>query len=142
EQISGSGVDDPFWFPCRTGSVKNVKRMLAIQRHCFMLRARFVHQFVPPEVSALPHIYFRAGSLQDNYFLDSRAAAFPFDGVQGIIDILLQFDNCSAPESAIGSDDDFCFGIIDAIANGFRRKTSEDHRMCRADSRACEYGYD
>ena len=58
----------------------------------------------------------------------------------GFIDAGLQRHDAAAPPGAVAGDHHFGFGIVDALAQGFRGKSAEDNAVRRADFRAGEHG--
>ncbi len=91
---------------------------------------------MPPDVAAGVHGDVRgvADAAQDDYFFDGGRVA------QGFIDAGLQRDDCAAAPRAVGRDGNFGFGVVDALAQRFGGKTTEDDAVGRANFGAGEHG--
>ena len=94
------------------------------------------HEIVPPEVAAGLHGDVRgvADAAQDDYFFDGGRVA------QGFVDAGLERDDCAAAPRAVGGDDDFGLGVVDALAQRFGGKSAKDDAVRRANFGAREHG--
>src|SRR4030095_9465190 len=134
DQVTAGGVQDAFRFSSRTAGVENVKRMLRI--YCDRL-AISIHIFqfaMPPNVATFFHVNLSSGSSKNDHSSDRGSAA------EGVIDILLQGHNRTAPVAAVCRDQCNRAAISNAIANAICAETAEDHRVNGADPCTGEHG--
>src|SRR5690348_2095695 len=94
---------------------------------------------MPPVVASFAHSRegFVAASpgpaLHDDDVLDRHALLECFVGVA------LEWDGLTAPIAAIRGDEHFRLRVVDAIAKGLGRESTEDHRVDCSDARAREH---
>ena len=132
-QIATGGVHDSLRFAGRAGGVESIERMLGIERGGRAVRALARDDFVPPEVAARFHLDRDADALQHQHFFDRRTLLKCF------IDVALELDMRAPAPSGVGGDTDLSLGVVDSVGKRLGGKSTEDHRMNRADSRAREH---
>ena len=133
-QVAASGVQDSLRLSRRSAGVKEVKRMLAVERR---RQALCIHVFqfpMPPDVAAFFHVNFISGPPKNDHAPDRRALA------ERVIDIFLQWHNSAPAIRAVRSDDRDGAAINNTITNALGAEPTEDHRMHRADPRAGQHG--
>ena len=73
-------------------------------------------------------------ALKNDHVLDGRTM------FSGLIDDLLELDLAPPAIAAVGGDDDLTSAVIDAVADGVRRKSGKDHSVRRPDAGTGEHG--
>src|SRR2546423_1728692 len=74
DEIAARGVENSFRFSGRTAGVKNVKRMLAVERHRRAISIDIFQLPMPPHVAAFFHVNVASGASKDNYTFDRLVA--------------------------------------------------------------------
>ena len=85
---------------------------------------------VPPPVAALGHGHVGASAFVNQAVGDIRAL------LEGIVDDLFSADQLASTLALVAGNNNLALRIIDTIAQGVGRETSEDDRMHGADARA------
>ena len=128
-------MDDPFRFPGGARRVEDVEQILGI--HLFRLAPRRdvgAHELVIPVIAIRLECDVRANAApHDDDVLDGRCA------LERFVRHLLQRHRLSAAEAAVGRDQHFRGGVVDAIAQGHGAEPAEDDAVDRADARAREH---
>ena len=132
-RIAAGGVQHAFRFSGRAGGIEDEQRILRVDLHGRADVRNLRRLFVIVEVAALVHEFRRAGALDDDHRLHTRALR------QRQIGVHLERDRLSAAQAFVGGDDDCAFAIEDAAGEAVRRETREHHRMHRADARAGQH---
>src|SRR6266513_5247511 len=136
DEIAARGVENSFRFSGRTAGVKNVKRMLAVERHRRGISIDIFQLAMPPHVAAFFHVNVASGASKDNYAFDRLVAA------KRIINIFFQRNNSPAPIAAVRSNQGDRATIGNSVTNAVRAKSTEDDGVNRADTRASQHGND
>ena len=108
-KITAGRVQNAFRLSGRAGSVKNEKRMFAVEFFSRTICINRRHQLVPPVIAAGFHVNLAARSFDDDARFDGRSF------FQRFIDRRFQFHFIAAPPAAVRGDDDFALRIVDAI---------------------------
>src|SRR2546430_5532377 len=134
DEIAARGVENSFRFSGRTAGVKNVKRMLAVERHRRAISIDIFQLAMPPHVAAFFHVNVASGASKDNYTFDRLVAA------KRIINIFFQWNNSAAPIATVRSNQGDRATIGNSITNAVRTESTEDDGVNRADTRASQHG--
>ena len=128
----------------RAAGVEHEEHILGVHRLWRAFIGSALDDVVPPDVAASLHVDVEsvggaagrctADTSQHHNFFNCRRFAKRF------IDAGFQGHDCAAAPGAIGGDDDFGLGVIDALAQGFRRKAAKYNAMRSANLRAGEHG--
>ena len=125
--------NDALRFACCAGGVQNVQRVRSLYRHTFRRFSGGFYLF-PVKIAAGLHLGFGHGSLINDAF--SRLVGGDFDSFieQGFVrNYLLDFDATGRGQ------DNIRLCVINSDRQFSRGKTTENHRMDSADTRACEH---
>ena len=60
---------------------------------------------------------------------------------QGIVGVIFQWYDSASPESSIGSNHYFGFGVVESVSKGFGAEPTEDNAMGGTDAGASQHGY-
>ncbi len=134
QEIAGGSVQHAFGFAGGAAGVEDVERMLGIEgKRGAILRGAFF-EIVPPVVASLAPGDIFAGAAHDDGFFDGGAI------VHGGVGGFLERNDFAAAEAAVGGDEDFGFGVGDAVGQRRGAESAENHGMDRADPRAGQHG--
>src|SRR3984957_19108989 len=133
-RISAGGVHHAFRFAGSPGGVKNVERMLGIERLGGTNVGSFRHQFVPPVIAALLHVDGGSGALVDDYILNAGT------GLQRILNRGKEFHFRAAAIRSILRDHRRGLRIVDAVDQRVGGESSEHDGVGRADPGAGQHG--
>jgi hypothetical protein len=95
--------------------------VLAIQFLGRTFRGGVLHHFVPPVIASAFHVDLRAGTSHDDAGGDGRSF------FQRLVNSRFQLNFLTASPAAVGSDDDFATGIVDAVNQCTAGKAAEDY---------------
>ena len=113
--------------------------MLGVEGLRGVLGGLLVDGVGPPHVAALDpvHLGIVVGAAHHEDLLDGfrRVVA----GAQRLVDLSLQRRRLTAPVLAVGGDDEFGLGVVDAGAQGTRGEPGENHRVSQAEAGAGEH---
>src|SRR5690606_29042463 len=138
--IARSSMYHTFGFACRTGGVQDEEWIFGV--HFFgrtrqiTLRFYFFDLIFPPHITSFDHRYRCAATCEDNDFFDG------FTLHECIIDNGFKFQYLWATEATIGCDDQFTFGIVDAVGNRLCGETSKDYGVYSSYACTSQYSND
>src|SRR6185437_730943 len=133
QQVAASRVQDAFRPAGCSRSVKHIKRMLGIERNGGAVVARAGVKLMPPEITAVLKIDFRAGAAIDDYVLHVRAI------FQRLVHRVFQTNFLAAAKSAIRGDNQTRAKIQNARLESLRRKSAKHNAVYDSKSRAREH---
>ena len=132
--IAAGGMDDALRFAGGSGSVKDVERVLGVERLGGTIVRRLRHQLVPPVIAARLHIDWCSGALVDHDVLNRGA------GFQRFFDCWKKFDLGAAPVGTILGDDGGGLGVVNAVDQGVRGEPAEHDGVRRTDAGTGQHG--
>jgi len=94
--------------------------------------AREAARLIKVDYEVLPHF------VEDHDL--AKAGSRARQGGERVVGDLLEWDDLSAPVSAVGGDEQPRLLVVDAIAQRLRTEAAEDHAVNRADPRAGQHG--
>ncbi len=134
DEIAAGGVQNAFRFSSRSAGVKDVKRMLAVERERGAMRIDIFKFAMPPDVAPFLDVHLVASASENDHAPDRCLA------LQRFIDVVLQRNDRAAAVGAIGGNDGGRPAVSDPVANAIGAEAAEDDRMNGADPRAGEHG--
>ncbi len=120
----------------RAAGVKNEERLFTVERLGGVLGGNFADLVVPPSVAPRLHLDGVLRSLQDDDALDVAVTVF-----ERGVDVGLERHDLPAPPAAVCRDDELRAAVRQPVLDRLGAEPAEDHRMHRADPRACQHGH-
>ena len=109
KQVAGGGMENPLGFAGRTAGVKDEQRRFAVEFLRRTFRVHVIQLPMPPDIAALGDVDFVIGAPEHNDFLGRLRQQVPLRvfECQRFVHVFLQLNHRSAPEAAVGRDDQF-----------------------------------
>src|SRR5699024_7879198 len=106
----------------------DVERVLGVERLGRVLGRLLADEIVPPQVTGAGPVDIAARALDHEYVLHARARCYR------LVDVGLEGAGLPAPVTAVSSDDELGFGVLDATAQRLGGEPAEHDRMDRANT--------
>ena len=134
QEIAGGGVHNTLGLSSRARGVEQKQRVFRVDRGRRQVVGVLLDLLVPPQVTALGPGHLGASPLVDQAGVHFGAL------LERLIDNALGANHLAATLSLIGGDNNLGAGVNQTVAEGVRRKTSENHGVNGTDTGAGQEG--